>query len=348
MKTQSVLLIFLMWALVSSCVHREFEYPAPDTIPGDCEVALDLRYFDLEMPPHTILDLDHSRSASETSAVSRHIIKVYDSSGAEAASALILDNPDRATTARRHRLTLSPGSYTAVCWTDFTLEDESDWHYDSSDFPRMELRGSYDSDGFLVHSANTMWRDAFCGRTSFRVLDNGSVESPGAESGAIPVEMRRPMARFIFEATDLTDFAESQALTSSSGRNASETLSDYTFLFRYSEYMPSVFNTLRDVPVDSRVGASFVGVPRVATSGSGAVELGSDFVFVHPQESAVNVALEIRKSDSGTVVARAGPVTVPLFRNRLTIVRGKFLTSSSGSGIVIDTGFYGDYNIGVR
>lgn len=112
--------------------------------------------------------------------------------------------------------------------------------------------------------------------------------------------------------------------------------------------MPSVFSAQTDAPIDSRVGASFPGEPRLASSGSGAIETGSDFVFVHPLETSVKVTMEVHNTSSGNIVARAGPFTVPLLRNRLTIVRGRFFTSQSEGGIVIDPGFDGEYNIEIK
>lgn len=344
---KSKTLIVLLTLVLHSCVHREFEYPSPDALP--VEIELELRYFDKEMALHTVVEYGNSRSGADTSPVSRHIIKVYDRNRAEVASAVLADEAGNATVTRRHAFSLIPGEYTAVCWTDYAEGSDADWHYDTSAFPDVELRCTADSDGFLVHRGNTLWRDAFCGNRSFSVGHDGCVAYGNCtEVESVSVEMRRPMARFLFEATDFGEFADVHALSVSAGDEPSGLLSGYDITFRYGDYMPSVFSARTDAPVDSRVGASFSGEPRHASSGSGAIEIGSDFVFVHPLETSVKVAMEVRNTATGEMVARAGPFTVPLMRNRLTIVRGRFLTSQSGQGIVIDTGFDGEYDIEIK
>lgn len=338
------LFIALLALLLHSCVHREFDYPSPDS-PHPVEVELELQYLDKEMPLHTVVDYGNTESSRGDLPESRHIIKVYDSNRKEVASVVLADEADNATATRRHSLSLMPGRYMAVAWTDYVGTRGADWFYDSSVFPDVELRCTSGDGGFLFHTGNTPWRDAYCGRRIFNIGNDGSIACDGSTDGRVLIEMRRPMARFVFEATDFGEFADKHALNVAAYGEYRSALAGYDVIFRYGDYMPSVFSAETDAPVDSRVGASFSGEPRMAGSGSGAVEIGSDFVFVHSLETSVKVFLEVCDRATGNIVARAGPITVPLLRNRLTIVRGRFLTSRSGAGMVIDTGFDGEYNI---
>lgn len=344
MKFRSLILVSATLLPFVSCVHRGFEYPSPEA--PRIEVELELQYFDTDMPLHTVVDHGANRSEIGDSPASRHIIKVYDANRAEVDSAVLADEAGNATLPRRYGLSIVPGRYTAVCWTDYTDEDCADRYYDTSDFPTVELHCTAGDDGFMIHEGNTPWRDAYCGCRNFAVDGEGVItydDNTYAES--VLVEMRRPMARFIFEATDFEEFAERYGVASAEEGETTDLLPDYRIAFRYADYMPSVFSAYTDAPVDSRVGASFLGAPQPASTGSGAIELGSDFVFVHPLETSVRMTVEIYRTDTGEITARAGPFAVPLLRNRLTIVRGRFLTAQSGQGIVIDTGFDGNFNI---
>lgn len=346
MKINALLLLVLTGMVLSGCVHREFGYPSSDALP--VEVDLEIEYFDKEMPLHTVVDYDKTRAGVGESFVSRHIVKVYDCNRAEVASVILTDEASSATVSRRHTFNLVPGKYIAVCWTDYTEGNDADCHYDTSAFPAVELRCTADDDGFLVHRGSSIWRDAFCGSRNFSVCDGGRILYDDGDADRVVIEMRRPMARFLFEAVDFEDFAETHGVSASADGESSDLLSCYNITFRYDDYMPSVFSVQTDSPIDSRVGASFEGEPRHVSSGSGAIEIGSDFVFVHPLETFVKVAVEVKNTDTGELVARAGPFMVPLLRNRLTIVRGRFLTSQLGSGIVLDTGFDGEYNIEIK
>lgn len=311
------------------------------------DVELELRYYDTQMPLHTVVEYGAARSAAGDPPVSRHIIRIYDTERREVASAVVTDAADNATLPRRHTFSLPAGRYTAACWTDCAEQDGADLYYDTSAFPDVELRCAPDADGFSAHCANTLRRDAFNGSAAFGVAPDGRITcgADAAEAECVPVPMRRPMARYVLEATDFEEFADRLATKAGT---AAELLADYLVAVRYDGYMPSVFSVQTDALVDSRVGASFSGEPRFASDGSGTVELGSDYVFVNPLETSVRVAVEVRNAATGETVARAGPFTVPLLRNRLTVVRGRFLTSRSGSGVTIDPGFEGDYDIEIK
>lgn len=76
-------------------------------------------------------------------------------------------------------------------------------------------------------------------------------------------------------------------------------------------------------------------------------ELGFDYVFVNGHESSVTVSVEIYDRD-GTLLSRSQPISVPLVRNKVTIVRGKFLTVKAEGGVSIDADFDGEYNYEYR
>ncbi len=336
----SAIIATLISLLLTSCDATIHFYPEAEEEPDmpKYDVELELQYFDLDMPIHTIIDNIDSRATSEPQHIGRHIIRIFDSDLNVIDEIIVTDDAENATNKHSHHFQLYPGAYTAICWTDYTL-DENDNHYDTSDISNLELKYNKAEDGFLMHIANTPWRDAFCGRIEFTVTQDGAKEV---------IEMRRPLARFIFEATDLSEFIEKQENNLQSDDDLMDVISNYKIFFRYDGFVPSKFSILNDAPSDSRIGASFLGEPKPSSFGEKRIELGSDFVFVHPTETFVNIAIEIRNAASDEVAARAGPFKIPLIRNKLTIVRGKFLTSNSTLGIEINIGFDGDFNIEIR
>lgn len=338
-------LVPLVSAICVGCVHRDFSNEPP-VIPPAPEQAfpvwLQLNYFDLEMPLHSYIDATASRASGEDMPVaSRHIVKILNASHEVVYSAIVADDASNATAGRSFDLQLPPGDYTAACWTDYVDEPDADLNYVTSEFPKVTLRCEKAPDGFLMHSADIPRRDAFAGSAAFSVTANPD-DAAAMRSNSVMVEMRRPMAAFRFEASDLHDFIKQHKI---SDNEAADVLEGYKILFRYAEYMPCSFDAATDAPVNSRVAASFVGESALQADDDGYISLGTDFVFVHKQETSVSVAVEIHDLKRGEAVAKSGPFLVPLHRNKLTIVRGRFLTATSGTGVIIDTSFAGDYDI---
>lgn len=354
MKAWILSFMALMFLGLTACVHRNFEFI--DELSDGVEVEIALLYPDTQLPLHTIVEYSKSRTSTECDEplASRHIIKVYDSEGTEVASAVCTDEVVNATIMRACRFKLTAGEYTAVCWTDYADGAEIDRHYDTTLFPFVELFCETDN-GIGIHKANTPWRDAFCGNRKFIIDREGNVvchDSNCQEERPVrrvEVEMRRPMAHFTFEATDLTEFVGKERLKFSAPdmeiENINDLFADYRILFRYSDYMPSVFSARTTTPTDSRVGAAFWGEIQAFSTNNDSVEMGSDFVFVPETATSVKVVVEIYNVSTGERLSRSGPWTVPLLRNHHTIVRGRFLTANSGAGIFIDTDFAGDFNI---
>lgn len=346
MKTLVIsLLVMLSIMLQSACVHRDFEYPIAEKVP--VEVGVVLEYYDIDMPLHAVVDnFNEASRGSEAMPYSRHIVRIYDDEGRVVASQAVVDEASGATVTRRFTFDLIPGEYTAVCWTDYADSSDSDRHYDTSAFPDMALLCEVAGDGSLRHSANTPWRDAFCGRRQFVVEGEGAL-APGDEGrrADIAVEMRRPLARFVIEAADYEDFSSRHEISRQPDNENSGPLPGYRVIVRYVDYMPSVFSVLTDGLVDTRVGASFIGEPQHGGTDDDVIVIGSDYVFVNPRETGVKIYIEVEDITTGERVSRAGPVNVPLLRNHLTVVRGTFLTAGAAPGIVIDTGFDGEYHI---
>ncbi|MDE6099145.1 MAG: hypothetical protein K2G24_09680, partial [Muribaculaceae bacterium] len=249
---------------------------------------------------------------------------------------------------RRVSIALPPGNFRIIAWADHVLPGTSnDMYYSTADFANISVLAENDA-----HPGNIPWRDAFRGQVDVRVNDAGEVFASGDEPETlVEIPMRRPMARYRFVSTDLGEFIsrhESSVQKASGSEAISMTpdLDDYRVVMRYTGYMPSVYNAHTDRPTDSRLGVFYDGA--ISRLDASTAELASDYVFVNGNETAVQVALDVYDRHSGARIASTDPVTVPLRRNHLTIVRGRFLTSTASGGIGILPDFNGDFNIEIR
>lgn len=280
------------------------------------------------------------------------------------------------------KLNLPAGNYRFLVWADYVLSGTQDnLHYDASDFEEIILTKREDYIG------NTDARDAFRGEKVAEVYANTEYLNNTTGAGVnnrIVVEMERPLAKFKFIATDVVNFLEEEARRAASrgeadpnaarggessddegesadgSKNSDSKASDeqtpqdsyarintseYRVLFRYSGFVPCSFNMFTNRPADAWTGLMFDG--RMNQLDKDNAELGFDYVFVNGHESTVNVSVEIYDRD-GTLLARSQPVTVPLVRNKVTVVRGKFLTVKAEGGVAIDARFDGEYNYEYR
>lgn len=354
----------LLALLAAGCDVHEFpEEPAPPA--GTVKSTLALVFEDVEMPPYITLEVagDSRRSRGEAVHVARYTVNVYDDSDdgrapsrAVTATAFSTDLAENATNRRTVTVDVPPGTYRYVVWQDFSaLGAAADHYYSTVDFSEISLLSGPADDDSYKHQGNTRYRDAFRGEGTFKVDRNGAIFLPGEPlpQHSAEIIMRRPMARYVFVTTDLNEFISRYKTTTpdipassadAPGRPVpSIDLDDYTIHFRYTGYMPSVYNAHIDKPVDSRTGASFDGA--IGPTEGNEAELGSDFVFVNGHETSVAVAIDVIDKKTNTTIASTNPINVPLKRGMLTVVKGKFLTSTAGSSVGINSDFNGSHNI---
>lgn len=239
-------------------------------------------------------------------------------------------------------LNITPGRYRFYVWTDYADGNSTaDWLYDTRNLGEI----SYPS------------REAYTGSTDMRDAFRGETEAELSMSNtAATVEMKRPLAKFRFVSDDLKEFvAQALAQRNSDGRTDAPALSatemeraikelrlqDYRVSFRYEGYMPAVFNLFTDKPVDSWAGVEFGS--RMAQIDDGDVELGFDYVMMNGKETTVPVSVSIYDA-GGKLLTKSAAIDVPLKRNMLTVVRGRFLTTKTSSGVGINTDFDGEYD----
>lgn len=340
-----------------SCDVHEF----PDGGEGTGETTdfiLHLDYTDaLKWGFNTEIDYSFNRTPSLTDSVKpqdapdidvRYIVKAYrvadDGTVASEPSTVVTEaGTDTTQLNRSMKLQLAPGAYKILVWTDYVEHGTlADLYYDPTDFKEVTYR---DREGY---TGNNDLRQAFRGE-----VDAVVHAATDAVTNSATAIMQRPLAKFKFVSTDLEKFL-AMVVMSRAGRaappmTASElevamskiNFSDFKIRFIYTGFLPCAFNVWTNRPCDSWTGITFdSGMKAISETDT---ELGHDLVLVNGHGSSVAVRLEVYDRD-GTLLSSTNPIDVPLLRNKLTIVRGNFLTSKASGGVGVVTDFDGEYN----
>lgn len=222
-------------------------------------------------------------------------------------------------------LRLEPLAYTLAVWSDYVKEGaENDWHFDTADFSGILIRAPYDSD----YSR----RAAYCGTAAVDLTTCANEEGTDLRQHIL---LKSPQAKFVLIGTDVQEFAARRRASGS-----------YRAKVSYEYFFPTGYNVGGNVVCQSKVGISFTTPCRIEADENGECELAGDFVFAGPDASYISLTFEIL-DEADRTVSRVTGVQVPYKQGCLTIVKGKFLTRLMSSGVNIDTGYDGEYNIDI-
>ncbi len=240
------------------------------------------------------------------------------------------------------RLNLNQGFYNFIVWTDHVDKGTNgDKYYNTNNFAAITYPDRENYEG------NNDFQDAFRGTVQVAVQYDQYPDG-GVVMEEATIQLERPLAKFKFISTDLEEFV-GQVLESAAakGKTASRTINpdDYRVVFRYTGFMPCSFNMFKNKPNDSWTGVSFDG--KMIPIDGHETELGFDYVFVNGTESKIHVAVEVYDKN-GKLLSNTNTIEVPIFRSKLTIVRGNFLASKASGGVGISPDFDGDYNIEIK
>ncbi len=338
-------LLAVLASVITSCVH---EFPR---LPETTDLTLHLN-FDTALPLYKEVTRTRGRTINDADKYDiRHIVSVHsllpDGSYDRKADTLIVFTCDDVTDLNCTRnIKLPEGEYQFFVWSDFVDEgSQADKYYTPQDFSEIILS---DKNGY---TGSCDFRDAFRGSAK------GSVTVRRDEmtevDNDVTVTMKRPLAKFQIVSTDFQEFLANVVKAEAQRRNASGSATttrsinteDYRIVFQYAGFVPCSYNMFTDKPADSWTGLQFGST--MTPTDDGEMLLGYDYVFVNGAEAGVSVVVSVYDRD-GVLVASSPTVEVPLKRSKLTIVRGKFLTSTSNGGLGIDPGFDGEYNIVIR
>ena len=223
-------------------------------------------------------------------------------------------------------LELPAGEYDLVVWSHLREDGEAEPFYEMQD-----LRGIRIIDG--NYRGSTDYRDAFRGRESIRV--------PAAGDDAFcEVAMRRPMGKFEFVTTDLAEFLERE--TQNLGRTVRANAEDYRVVISYPYYYPNSYNVIAD---DHGSDSGYRFETRMTVTGEDEASMGFDYVFIRDiEDGAVQAQVSVYDLD-GRLAANSQVITIPIRRDRHTVLRGAFLLLGASGGVGVDPDYDGDHNV---
>lgn len=233
---------------------------------------------------------------------------------------------------------LDAGEYLFVVWADIFESETDSPFYDATDFHSVVLQ-------FEEYMANTDYRDAFRGVQSARFEYIDTRETNVEQPYTIEIEMRRPMAKFQFISTDLSEFLQKEASKRDVDSDTRVLLSDYVVRFHYTGNLPISYRAVDDRLENVTTGVRFDSeIVPIEGNPDGEVSLGFDYVLISDSDNVqVPVRVEILHVD-GERVALTPEIYVPLRRSHHTILRGEFMSTMSQGGVTIDPEYDGDHN----
>ena len=224
--------------------------------------------------------------------------------------------------------------YRVLVWCDYVRDDVREaWYYVTDDlrsvvYADVAVEDNNDKDAFsgVVDVDLSRWCCLMC-----------------CNEAVVDVDLERPMGRLKCVATDVEDYL----------KNSSAALDDITAVVTYTQYVSAGYNVEAQRPNYFVPTRRFVSKAHVGADGE--FELFCDYIFVNGKETNVmlNFALysgDVAVGESGEVVGNEisswSGIVVPLRRNRETVIEGRLLTTSYGTGGVgVDPGFENEYVI---
>ena len=343
----------LLPLLTAGCAVHQWPEPNPATLE---RVTVRLRYepdfwvwehlYDPlqgtseELWPDGGLDADHPGTTevydnTQTEGVMAILLKVYRAgSDRSEADCIFL----RDLTAEGYDcevdIELFEGAYEVVVWSHLLEEREAPSFYDPGTFRVVSLVDER-------YRACTDYRDGFFGRTTFAFLlpEEAAARNAGEER-VCEVTMRRPMGKFEFVTTDLSEFLDRETERRALSTRAS--VDDYRVVITYPYYYPNAYNQLSD---DIASGSGYRFETKLTVTGAGEATMGFDYVFMrNTPDGAVQAQVAVYDL-AGTRVANSQVVRVPIRRDWHTVFRGAFLSVGAQGGVGVNPDFEGDHNV---
>ena len=341
--------IFCLFLLLAGCDNLILELPEGEGVdPSLVNFNLNLAV-DPAMEPYVPSGKASDSEGNVTEHDVRWIVEIFrDEIDGEPESSCVLTcdpAPDG-----NHRYNTSfdvhAGKYVIVAWADY-VDDGSvaDKYYNVSSLSQISIAAPEDYIGNEEHK-DTYVAVEEVDLTGYRDKWNSTADHS--------ITLQRPMAKIEFITTDVEKMLDNLAkLYNSSRHDANARLSDallsanpdlgtIEIKVEYAGYLPSGFNVYTDKPNDAVLGMSFSSSLEQLSDEE--ARLGSDYVFVNGNESAVMVNLVISDNE-GNLINRVAGIEVPIARGKLTTVKDEFLTKDYAPGIGIDPGFDGEIDI---
>ncbi|MDR2955018.1 MAG: hypothetical protein LBV43_08050 [Prevotella sp.] len=215
---------------------------------------------------------------------------------------------------------LPAAEYRLVFWADYVLPGSvEDLYYDTENLAYIQTIGDY--------RGNTELKDAFTTYLDVNLeVGNGSV---------IPenIILHRPFSKYQIIATDLREYLSVGGVSD---------VADIRCRISYPGLVYDSYDAVQGKPADVWNGGSFSGQTHILSLDE--LLLGWDYIWATDEASMLKANVRIYDT-KGHVINQIDQVEIPYMRNRLTTVKGAFLTEESDSGIGVVTDYEGNIDI---
>lgn len=341
-RIRHIVLMFMSLLVLASCDKTIHEYPAELNLQLTVRCSVDLSH-----PEHFVtVECDAEKGASyvvRTQAAGplgtrftepvclRYVVDLYRQTSSssvfverkELFSAVDAANPQVEAT-----FDVDASKYVVLVWCDYVQDDiRKAWYYNTDDLRKIRY-----SDQEVVDNND---KDVFSNVLNVDLTDYYYAD--GDHEIVYDLDLLRPMGRFKCISTDMEDYLN--------GDDA--TVEEITAVVTYVQYVSAGYNVEEQKPNYFEPTRTFV--TNAHLDDDGMLELCCDYVFVNGKQTNVKINFAFYRGDvtfneygeaEGTKISNWSGIVVPLKRNMETIVEGRMLTTSFGTGGVgIDPGF---------
>lgn len=207
-----------------------------------------------------------------------------------------------------------PGQYTLLAWSDFVPKGSLDDHfYSTADMNALVS----DLDRRQACLDNDQ-RDCFSRAYDFEIK---RVEYYG-EPRNYETTLVRPQGRYVILATDYDKYLDL----------SNTPVEQNSSVITYPSFINVGYSILEERPNESATGLIYTFEPRIYEFDNQiTVCIGDDYSFVNGEVSHVHVNINVYHA-SGNQLSFNKDIDIPLYADKLTVVIGKFLATSGGSG----------------
>lgn len=217
--------------------------------------------------------------------------------------------------------------YKVLVWCDYVQDDVREaWYYQTDDLTNILYSN--------IEVVDNNDKDAFTNMIEVNLTDYYYLE--GDFVVTYDTELSRPKGRYKCITTDMNDFTH--------GGGDPENI---TAIITYTQYVSAGYNVEEQKPNYFEPTRTFMTKSKLDKDGN--LELFYDYVFVNGKQTNVKLNMffyngDITVGENGEVIGEEishwTGIVVPLKRNMETIIEGRMLTTSFGTGgIGIDPGF---------
>ena len=219
--------------------------------------------------------------------------------------------------------------YRVLVWADYVPKATGlSWYYSNEDLRAIVYNGQV--------SGDNNDKDAYTGTKDID-LSHLKYSEEDAIVTTLDIPLHRPLGRFKLISTDLAEFEEK-----------GHDWRDVTTKVTYKQYVSAGYNVEEQRPNKFDPTRTITTSADLYEEEAGHLLLSYDYLFVNGGQS--NLLADFYFYDAeGKEISHWYNITIPILRNRETLVRGDFLTSSYGTnGVGINDNFENEFVIPVN